>query len=64
VVCKIEWHSGELFPRVGFVITNSALLPESVIKVAAKVSYPARRWHIHVSSSFPFDHPYRAVFSP
>ena len=22
VVAKIEWHKGELFPRVGFVVTN------------------------------------------
>ena len=22
VVCKIEWHKGELFPRVGFLVTN------------------------------------------
>ncbi|HYA42446.1 MAG TPA: IS1380 family transposase, partial [Syntrophobacteraceae bacterium] len=23
VVCKIEWHVGGLFPRVGFIVTNS-----------------------------------------
>ncbi|MBW2619153.1 MAG: transposase [Deltaproteobacteria bacterium] len=23
VVCKIEWHQGELFPRSNFVVTNS-----------------------------------------
>jgi hypothetical protein len=22
VVAKIEWHRGELFPRVGFIVTN------------------------------------------
>ena len=22
VVAKVEWHQGELFPRVGFVVTN------------------------------------------
>lgn len=22
VVAKIEWHAGELFPRVGFIVTN------------------------------------------
>jgi hypothetical protein len=136
VVCKIEWHAGELFPRVGFIVTNSKLSPEKVvrvyngrgdvenrikegkltlrwdktscrrfqanearllmgviaynllhlirrhymkgepvrrslewmirrlIKVATKVSYHARRWHVHVSSSFPLAHHYRAVFSP
>jgi hypothetical protein len=24
-VAKIEWHPGELFPRIGFVVTNSRL---------------------------------------
>jgi len=22
VVAKVEWHKGELFPRVGFIVTN------------------------------------------
>ena len=25
VVAKIEWHAGELFPRIGFIVTNSRL---------------------------------------
>ena len=33
VVCKIEWHPGELFPRVGFIVTNSRLSSKEVIKV-------------------------------
>ena len=33
VVCKIEWHSGELFPRVGFIVTNSRLPKAKVVKV-------------------------------
>jgi hypothetical protein len=32
-VAKIEWHRGELFPRIGFVITNSRLPAGKVIKV-------------------------------
>ena len=28
VVAKIEWHPGELFPRVGFVVTNMPMDPE------------------------------------
>jgi hypothetical protein len=27
VVAKVEWHAGELFPRVGFVVTNRQQLP-------------------------------------
>jgi len=30
VVAKIEWHPGELFPRVGFVVTNLPMEPEWV----------------------------------
>ncbi len=32
VVAKIEWHAGELFPRVGFVVTNLRCSPKRVIK--------------------------------
>jgi hypothetical protein len=32
VVCKIEWHQGELFPRVGFIVTNSRLSSKEVVK--------------------------------
>jgi len=32
VVAKIEWHAGELFPRVGFVVTNLRRTPNRVIK--------------------------------
>jgi len=32
VVCKIEWHYDELFPRVGFIVTNSRLSSKEVVK--------------------------------
>ncbi len=32
VIAKIEWHPGELFPRVGFVVTNLAMDPDWVVK--------------------------------
>lgn len=32
VVAKIEWHAGELFPRVGFVVTNLRRSPKRVIR--------------------------------
>jgi hypothetical protein len=31
VVAKVEWHRGELFPRVGFVVTNLTAKPEGVV---------------------------------
>jgi len=33
VVAKIEWHDGELFPRIGFIVTNSMLRGGKVVKV-------------------------------
>src|SRR5262245_1649049 len=32
VVAKVEWHAGELFPRVGFVATNLRRSPKRVVK--------------------------------
>jgi hypothetical protein len=32
VVAKIEWHAGELFPQVGFVVTNLRRSSKRVIK--------------------------------
>jgi hypothetical protein len=31
-VVKVEWHQGELYPRVGFIVTNLARTPEPVVK--------------------------------
>jgi len=32
VVGKVEWHAGELFPRVGFIVTNLRRDEEAVVK--------------------------------
>ena len=32
VVAKIEWHSGELFPRIGFIVTNLRWKSSNVVK--------------------------------
>src|SRR6266536_3421899 len=31
VVVKVEWHPGELYPRVGFIVTNMTRPPERVV---------------------------------
>ncbi|HKJ61286.1 MAG TPA: IS1380 family transposase [Hyphomicrobiales bacterium] len=31
VVAKVEWHPGELYPRVGFIVTNLSRPAESVV---------------------------------
>jgi hypothetical protein len=37
-------------------------LIKRLIKVGARVSYHAKRWHVHAASAFPLVHYYRAVF--
>jgi hypothetical protein len=32
VVAKIEWHQGELFPRVGFIVTNLTWRSKRVVR--------------------------------
>jgi hypothetical protein len=39
------------------------LLIKRLINVGARVSYHARRWHVHVASAFPLAHHYRAVLA-
>jgi hypothetical protein len=31
VVAKVEWHPGELYPRVGFIVTNLSRLAERAV---------------------------------
>ena len=31
VIAKVGWHQGELFPRVGFIVTNMSAGPEGVV---------------------------------
>jgi len=31
VVAKVEWHQGELFPRVGFIVTNLSAKAKGVV---------------------------------
>src|SRR5262249_56379604 len=32
VVAKVEWHAGELFPRVGFIVTNLKWRSKRVVR--------------------------------
>jgi hypothetical protein len=32
VVAKVEWHAGELFPRVGFIVTNLSWQSKTVVQ--------------------------------
>jgi hypothetical protein len=43
VVAKVEWHPGELCPRVGFIVTNMARPPENVVALYNKQGTCQRR---------------------
>ena len=32
IVAKVEWHNGELFPRMGFIITNMTGRPNKIAR--------------------------------
>ena len=32
VVAKVEWHQGELFPRVGFIVTSLSYPPKGIVR--------------------------------
>ena len=32
MIAKIEWHPRELFPRVGFIVTNLPMEPDWVVR--------------------------------
>ncbi|MCG2796362.1 MAG: IS1380 family transposase [Actinomycetia bacterium] len=32
VIAKVEWHEGELLPRIGFIVTNMSRSPENVVQ--------------------------------
>ena len=32
VIAKIEWHPGELFPKVGFIVANMPMDPDWVVR--------------------------------
>jgi hypothetical protein len=32
VVARVEWHAGELFPRVGFIVTNLSWRAKKVVR--------------------------------
>ena len=43
MVAKVEFHAGELFPRVGFIVTNLELPSRAVVRFYNKRS-TAEQW--------------------
>ena len=37
VIAKVEWHPGELYPRVGFIVTNLTRPAERVVAFSSSV---------------------------
>jgi len=44
------------YPKEECVRRSLEWIIRRLVKVAAKVHYQTRRWHVHVSSSFPLAH--------
>ncbi len=40
VIAKVEWHPGELYPRVGFIVTNMSRPAERVVASRAIMAHP------------------------
>ena len=58
IVAKVEHHRGELFPRVGFIVTNMTLPSRSVVRFYNKRG-TAEQWINYIRDFSP----YREVFS-
>jgi hypothetical protein len=43
-VAKVEWHAGELYPRVGFIVTNLARAAERVVVFYNHRGTAAEQW--------------------
>ncbi len=52
VVAKVEWHQGEMFPRVGFVVTNLSEWAGDVVWFATPVTI-AMKQHDGTASVLP-----------
>jgi Transposase DDE domain group 1 len=39
VVAKVEWHAGELYPRVGFIVTNTSRPAARVVAFYNKIPW-------------------------
>jgi transposase InsO family protein len=46
VVAKVEWHPGELYPRVGFVVTNLARPAERVVAFYKRTTDSQQAWPV------------------
>ena len=63
MAAKVEWYQGELYPRVGFIVTNLNRPPERVVKFYNIPGRPfslsrlpqASRGLFHASAVFPQD---------
>jgi hypothetical protein len=50
VVAKVEWHAGELFPRLGFIVTNLTWHSKKVVRFYNRRG-TAEITHSHCTSS-------------
>ena len=41
VIAKVEWHAGELFPRIGFIVTNMSAKAKNIVRFYNKRASPS-----------------------
>jgi hypothetical protein len=46
VIAKVEWHPGELYPRVGFIVTNLSRPADRVVACYARQAHARVRLEI------------------
>ena len=51
VIAKVEWHPGDLFPRVGFVVTNMPMKPDWIISFYNRLSTAFHRFEVPARST-------------
>jgi Transposase DDE domain group 1 len=49
VVAKVEWHPAELYPRVGFIVTNLARRAERIFAFYNHRHYERSRIATHIA---------------
>ena len=62
-MCSWGRHPGRRYMLRRFYVKGEGVRRsiEWLIRIGARVSYHAKKWHVHVASAFPLAHYYRAV---
>jgi hypothetical protein len=64
VIAKIEWHPGELFPKVGFIVTNLPMDPDWVVRFYNQRGTAEQHLLTHASMRYQATHQGRQIRLP